>query len=151
MRPSPWGNDAFLPVSNFPLLFPKNFSDSVEKFPKLTFSKEISRFSIAKNLEFPPYFRYFNTFPPVFRKISHFSLYIYKFPPDFVKFTRFFYILCVFDSPYFHHDAFMQHTMHVLDAPEGGKGNAKDNGRYEEDLQVGERCIRTMGVFGRIF
>ena len=26
--------------------------------------------------------------------------------------------LCVFRSPYFDHDAFMHHTMHVLDAPD---------------------------------
>jgi len=29
----------------------------------------------------------------------------------------FLHALCVFRFPYFDHDAFMHHTMHVLDAP----------------------------------
>ena len=40
-----------------------------------------------------------------------------KIPYDFVKFTCFLHTLCVFRFPtYFDHDAFMHHTMHVLDA-----------------------------------
>jgi len=34
-----------------------------------------------------------------------------------VKFTCSLHTLCVFRFPYFDHDAFMHHTMHVLDAP----------------------------------
>jgi len=52
-----------------------------------------------------------------FRKII-ISPYFCKFPPDFVKFTCYLHTFCVFRFPlYFHHDAFMHHTMHVLDAP----------------------------------
>jgi len=78
-RPSPWGNDAFPSVSEFPLFW-KKFSDSGEKFPNVTFSKQIS--------------------------------------PLFLKNSPVFYILYVhFIFPRFDHDAFMYHTMHVLDAP----------------------------------
>jgi len=38
-------------------------------------------------------------------------------PPDFVKFTCFLHALRVFHSPYFYHDAFIHHTIHILDAP----------------------------------
>ena len=54
-------------------------------------------FSIFINFSFPPTF---TNFPPLFRKI--YVLYI---------------LSVFFVSPYFDHDAFMHHTMHVLDAP----------------------------------
>ena len=62
-------------------------------------------------------FRYFNTYPRYFDKIM-LSLYFYKFPTCFWQIYLFFYILYVFFvSPYHYRDAFMHHTMHVLDAP----------------------------------
>src|SRR6218665_1165082 len=43
-----------------------------------------------------------------------------KFSPLFSKHSTAFYILYVyFPPPYFDHDAFMHHPMHVLDAPGG--------------------------------
>jgi len=47
------------------------------------------------------------SFPPTFAKMS----------PLFRKIDLFLYTLLVFRFPYFYHDAFMQLTMHVLDAP----------------------------------
>ena len=38
------------------------------------------------------------------------------FPPVLGKFTCFLHTLRVFFPPYFYHDAFMHHPMHVLDA-----------------------------------
>ena len=76
-------------------------------------------------LNFPPIFPVISTFPSCFAKIIIFP-YFYKFhPPVIDKFTSFFYILYVyFVPPYFDHDAFMHHPMHVLDAL-GGKGLAQ--------------------------
>ena len=61
------------------------------------------------NFELPP------LFSPIFPYFGNFviSPYFLKFPPDFVEFTCF---LHTFVSPWFDHDAFMHHTMHVLDA-----------------------------------
>jgi len=57
-------------------------------------------------------------FPSCFTKILSFSSYFYNFPPVLGKFTCFLHGLCVFRfPPYFDHDAFMHHPMHVLDAP----------------------------------
>ena len=78
-------------VSDFSPVSEK-FSDSVENFPNFP--------PISTKLFFPPTF---------------------KNSPLFSENLRAIYILCVFFvSPYFCHDAFMHHTMHVLDAP-GGK------------------------------
>ena len=55
-------------------------------------------------------------FPPVSQKLF-FPPYFYKFPPVLGKFTCFLHTLRVF-PPYFDHDAFMHHPMHVLDAPD---------------------------------
>jgi len=64
-----------------------------------------------------PYFRYFRTFPPCFAKIILSPLLLQIFPPVLGKFTCFLHALRVY-SPYFDHDAFMHHPMHVLDAPD---------------------------------
>src|SRR6218665_2642606 len=109
----------FRPLFQISPLFPKKFSESVVNF---CFFQKILRFSSAKisddlflvidyKFEFPPCFRSFSTFPPYF---AYFS----KFPPLISYNLPVFYILYVFFvSPYFDHDAFMHHTMHVLDAP----------------------------------
>src|SRR6218665_2960967 len=73
--------------------------------------------SSTTNFEFPPYFPCFSTFPPCFAKII-ISPYYEKFPL-FSKNAPAFYILLVyFVFPYFGHDAFMHHPMHVLNSPE---------------------------------
>jgi len=76
-------------------------------------------FSFSHRLQFCnvlPCFRSFSPFSSISEKCS-FSSYFCKFPPWFRKIC-FFYILSVtFVFPYFDHDAFMHHTMHVLDAP----------------------------------
>src|SRR6218665_1870370 len=67
---------------------------------------------------FPPIFPVSGHFPPVSRKLLS--------PPYFSKFPSlcfrkihllFTYFLCISFTPYFDHDAFMHHLMHVLDAP----------------------------------
>src|SRR6218665_3320920 len=64
----------------------------------------------------PPYFACFSTFPPDWRKLL-FPPYFHKCPPCFLKIHLLFtYFPCIF-HPYFDHDAFMHHPMHVLDAP----------------------------------
>jgi len=100
-RPPPWGNDAFPPCFKF---FRRK-----GKFSQFTFSQKSFQFSSAKISDDPfPLFRENYYFPPT----------LSNFPPDFVKFTCFLHILYVFSfPPYFGHDAFMHHPMHVLDAP----------------------------------
>jgi len=125
--PSLWGNDAFPSVSDFPL-FPKIFQTLWEIFPISPFPKEIS-ISIRQNFWWlflvidskfliSLYFRSFSTFPPIWGKLL--------FPPTFSNFSpapwfRKIYVFYIpyafFVSPYFDHDAFMHHAMHVLDAP----------------------------------
>src|SRR6218665_2538967 len=64
----------------------------------------------------PPIFAVSVHFPPVSRNLF-FAPYFYKFPPPVLgKFTCCLHTLRVF-PPYFDHDAFMHHPMHVLDAP----------------------------------
>jgi len=102
----------FLPIS-------ENLSDSVKHFPNFTFSQKILMTFLVVDSKFriPSYFRCFHTFPPISEKML-FSPYFFKFPSDFAKFTCFYIHSAFFVSPYFDHDAFMHHTMHVLDAPE---------------------------------
>ena len=60
----------------------------------------------------------FQYIPPYFEKII-IPLLLQIAPPNFVKFTCFLHTLCVLRFPAkFDHDAFMHHTMHVLDAPD---------------------------------
>ena len=87
----------FLPLFRFPPIF-EQFLDFLENFTNVTFSRKNIPFSSAKISDdlFIPYFS--------------------KFPPVFQKFNTFLHTLRVF-PPYFDHDAFMHHPMHVLDAP----------------------------------
>src|SRR6218665_3388901 len=66
--------------------------------------------------KFPPYLACFSTFPPDWQKFL-FPPTFTNFPPVFGKFTSFLHTFCVYFPPYFDHDAFMHHPMHVLDAP----------------------------------
>src|SRR6218665_893367 len=124
--PPPRDHDAFPPCFRFPPYFRKIFGLS-EFFYNFTFSRKISSLSSAKisddfflvinhKFRISSYFRSFSTFPPVSRKLF-FPPYFYNFPPVLGKFTCFLHTLRVFRSPYFDHDAFMHHPMHVLDAP----------------------------------
>ena len=122
-RPSPQGNDAFPSCFRFPQ-FPKNFSDSVENFPDLTFTEKRFRFSSAKiSDDFFPFlatgykfymsllFSFFQFISPYFGQIFH-STRFAKLPLWFRTNFRVLYMLSmIFVSPYFHHDAFMHHTM----------------------------------------
>src|SRR6218665_2589871 len=72
------------------------------------------------------YNRNSHIFPLIFSVSVHFPLfpenyyfpYFDKFPPVLEKFTCFLHAFSVFSfPPYFDHDAFMHHPMHVLDAP----------------------------------
>jgi len=63
-----------------------------------------------------PYFPCFSTFPPVSRKLL-FPPYFEKFPPLYKNSPAFYILYVYFVSPYFDHDAFMHHPMHVLNAP----------------------------------
>ena len=90
----------------------EKFSDSVENVPNFTFSRKISRFSSAKISD-----DLFLVIDHKFRIYPLFSLFQY-ISPLFYKNSPAFYILYVyFVSPFFNHDAFMHHPMHVLDAP----------------------------------
>src|SRR6218665_1136805 len=79
-------------------------------FPK-TF---LTPWKISQIVPFPENFSDFR--PPKFYFSPTFPLLI-KTPSVFGKFTCFLHTLRVFCPPYFYHDAFMHHTMHVLDAP----------------------------------
>src|SRR6218665_220174 len=116
----------FPPCFRFFPIFEK-FSESVENFPSFTFSRKICPFSSAKisdDLFFshrPQISNFplcFGTFPPVSQKLL-FPPYFQNFPLCFRKihllFTCF---LCISFPPYFYHNAFLHHPMHVLDAPE---------------------------------
>ena len=93
-----WGNDAFSPCFRFP---PCCFLVINHKF-------RISLPIFAISIHFPSYFDKIILSHPTFINFPLFSANL-----------RVFYILCVFRfTPYFYHDAFMHHTMHVLDAPE---------------------------------
>src|SRR6218665_125154 len=93
------------------LPFPEKFSI----FIRQNFLRPFCLFST--NFEFSPY--YSNIFPPLSRNFYFpLLLNISKFPPDFVKFACFLQTFYAFRSP-IDHDAFMHHTMHVLDAPAG--------------------------------
>ena len=65
-----------------------------------------------------PLFSLFSTFPPCFAKIILSLLLLQISPPVLNKFTCFLHTLHVFRfPPYFDHEAFMHHPMHVLDTP----------------------------------
>jgi len=88
--------------------------------PRLRFPP-ISKKLVRLRVKFSQFYLFLKKFPISFRQNLWlpflFPPYFYKFPSDFVKFTCFFILYVFFLSPYFDHDAFMHHTMHVLDAP----------------------------------
>jgi|SRR6218665_3606964 len=116
----------FPPVSDFPLIS-KKIVKSMETFSNFTFSQKLFDFHPPKFLMsyfFVIDYKQILNFPPIFAVSVHFLLfrenyyfpYFSKFPPEFVKFMFFTYFMCFSFPPYFDHDAFMHHTMHVLDA-----------------------------------
>ena len=115
----------FPPVSDSPY-FQKNFR-LWGKFSQFSFSRKISCFSsneISDDLFFS-HRPQISNFPLIFAVSVHFPLFrdktptLTNFPPLFYTNSPALYILYVyFVSPYFYHDAFMHHPMHVLDATE---------------------------------
>ena len=121
-RPSPlrpWCTPRF----RFPLCFQKMFRpcrkfSQFYLFPKKNFLVIDHKFRISP---------LFSNFSFIFSASVHFPLFRehYYFPPTssnfsplFQKFTCILHALsCISFPPYFDHDAFMHHTMHVLDAP----------------------------------
>src|SRR6218665_117891 len=119
-------------MMHFPLfqispLFSKNFRTQRKIFKLLPFLEKFLDFHPPKFLmtfflvidhkfRISPYFCCFSTFPPCFAKII-------LSPPTFTNFTLvlgkftclILHTLRVF-PPYFDHDAFVHHPMHVLDA-----------------------------------
>src|SRR6218665_1364282 len=117
----------FLPFFRFPPLFPKHFltfskisqiSHFPEKIPHFYPPKFLTTFFSTTNFAFPPIFHVLVHFPPDSRKFIISPLTFQNSP--FSKNSTAFYILYVYFPPYFDHDAFMHHPMHVLDAPECG-------------------------------
>jgi len=123
-----WGNDAFPPLFQIPPVS-ENFVVLHAEFPQFDLFPEIFRFSSAKISD--DLFFFFSHSPQIsnfplfflFQFISLLFLEISLSPPTFAKVSPWFrkiyvflYTLRVF-SPYFYHDAFIHHTMHVLDAP----------------------------------
>src|SRR6218665_2059175 len=104
------------PVSDFPPISEQNvhhfFFPQFFLFPIFfSHSPQISNF---------PLFPCFNLFPPISRNFS-FPLLLQIFPPNFGTFTCISFPLLLMSyvllMSYFYHDAFMHHTMHILDAP----------------------------------
>src|SRR6218665_1669285 len=129
---------------HFPALFQispifEKKSDSVENFLNFTFSRKISLFSFAKISDdlFLVIDHKFRIPPPIFSVSVHFPLVSRKllFPPHFSKFHPCFtkihllltYFMCISFPPYFDHDAFMHHPMHVLDASESNLDASESN------------------------
>jgi len=124
-----WDHDAFPPCFRFTPLFSKNFQTLKKIFtiftilPKNLFIFIRRNFwwpffsdRSTKNFEFPPFFL-FQNISPLFRENYYFPPIFDKFPPCFTQIHLLFtYFACIF-PPYFDHDAFMHHPMHVLDAP----------------------------------
>src|SRR6218665_636857 len=112
------------PLFQIPPLFSKKFRtlrkiSTILPFPEkfLDFHppKFLMTFFSTTNFEFPPCFHCFSTFPPCFDKFFLCPL-ISQISPCFRQIHLLFtYFTCI--SPYFDHDAFMHHPMHVLDAP----------------------------------
>jgi len=112
----PWGNDVFPLCFTFPPVFEKN-SNSEENFPNsirqyfwwpyFSHQPQISNFLLFSLISIH--------FPSISRKLF-FSL-LFKIPSVLVNLRIFTHFLFFSFPPYFHHDAFMHHTMHVLDTP----------------------------------
>ena len=123
-RPSPSETMMhFPPCFRFPPYFRNIFGLSdkfLQKILEFLPTKFLMTFFLVIDHKFriSPLFRCFSTFPlpPVSRKLF-FPPTFTNFPPCLGKFTCILHNLRVF-SPYFDHDVFMHHTMHVLDAPD---------------------------------
>ena len=108
---------------HFPLfqifpLFSENFQTLRKIFTILPFPDKFLDFHPPKFL-MTPCFPCFNTFPPCFAKIIISPPTLTNFPPCFRQIHLLFtYFTCISFPPYFDHDAFMHHPMHVLYAPE---------------------------------
>ena len=121
-----WDHDAFSLCFRFSPLFSKNVKILwvILPFPEKNF--RFSSTKISDDLFFShrpqilnfPLFCLFYYISPLIRKNYYFPLLSQISPPVFGKFTSFLHTFCVFFPPYFDHDAFMHHPMHVLDAPE---------------------------------
>src|SRR6218665_2235598 len=98
----------FTSVSNFPPISDKFFG--LPNFPNFTFSKNFSRFSLAKisddvfffshspKISNSPYFPVSVHFPPISENF-HSSPTFANFHPDFVKFTCFYILYVCFVCP----------------------------------------------------
>ena len=115
-----WGHDAFFPCFRFPPYFRKIFGlcGNFSKF--YVFRKNVSIF-IGQNFWWPHRSQISN-FPPIF-PVSLFQKNIISPLLWTISLTVFLihllftYSMCISFTPYFDHDAFMHHLMHVLDAP----------------------------------
>src|SRR6218665_1443822 len=120
----------FPPLFQISPLFQKNFRTFWKFLTILPFPVKFLDFHPPKFLTFffsqRPQISNFPHFPPIFAISVHFPPFRenYSFPPTFTnfppilgKFTCILHTLRVYFSPYFDHDAFMHHPMHVLDAP----------------------------------
>src|SRR6218665_2466937 len=104
-------------VSDFPPIFDQ-FLDFLENFKSFTFSR--------KNFPFSP------------AKISDDLFFSHR--PQILDFPPASYILYMYFSPYFGHDAFMHHPMHVLDAPVWTRG--KDGRKKTTNCSTAWACER---------
>src|SRR6218665_2571268 len=104
------------PLFQISLRFSRNFQTLLKISKMLPFPENFFDFHPTTNFKFPPIFPVSVHFPPAFRE--HYYSPSFSKPTPFSKNSPAFYILYVyFVSPYFDHDAFMHHPMHVLDVP----------------------------------
>src|SRR6218665_1558582 len=103
--------------------FPTNFLTLWKISQILPFPQKFSNFHSPKFFLFTnhkfriPLYSLFQYVSPLFQKNYSYPL-LFKIAPFFLQiYVSFTYFMCFFVSPYFYHDAFMHHTMHVLDAP----------------------------------
>ena len=101
---------------NFPRFFKKTLGFTCQKFwwPFLVIHSEFRIPPIFTICFISRYFRKIYYFP-LFRKFSIYPS-ISENSPHFVSFTCFCLLYVFFISPYFDHDTFMHHILHVLDA-----------------------------------
>src|SRR6218665_3607359 len=107
------------PCFRFPPIFEK-ILDFLENFKNVPFSRKNFPFSSAKisdDLFFSHRPQILDISPPDPRKFIISPSVSKISPPPFSKNSTTFYILYVYFPPYFDHDAFMHHPIHVLDAP----------------------------------
>src|SRR6218665_1402420 len=111
------------PLFQISPLFSKNFRTMRTIVKILPFSEKFLDFH-------PPNFPLFSLFQLHFRPYFSGKL---LFPPYFDKFSPCFrqihllftYFTCISFPPYFDHDSFMDHPMHVLDAPDANNCHKK--------------------------